>query len=292
MARQLGGNIVLASAGNGSIATLANGNVVSGSEHFVSAGNQTLDERDETLLSSDGTVIGSQTLASDPFFDTSSTLPYSFAALPNGNFAVVISEGNGAVVAQIHDPNGVPLGSPVTLDNSGGGVDTATLSNGNFVATWQTNAGVRAAILNPDGSVSTAGFPVTTTVGTLSSVASLAGGGFVVTWDDINGAGLNAQLFSSAGQATSPSFVVAPQTMSVLQPFNDSVGLANGNYVVAWGGADEIDAQIYNGVNPVGSVLTLGAVWCGGDDTGRYERRVCPRHRSFRHERRRDGDGC
>jgi hypothetical protein len=269
MARQLGGDIVLASGGSGSITTLANGNVVSGSDHFVVAGGQTLDERDETLLSSDGTVIGSQMLASDPFFDTSSTLPDSFAALPNGNFAAVVSEGNGTVVEQIHDPNGVPLGSPVTL-GSGGGVDTATLSNGNIVATWETNTDVRAAILNPDGSVSTAGFPVTTD-GTLSSVASLAGGGFAVTWDGIIGgsgaAGLNAQLFNSVGQATSASFVVTPQTMSVVQPFNDSVGLANGNYVIAWGGAGgKIDAQIYNGTNPVGSPLTIGNAGEGAEN--------------------------
>jgi hypothetical protein len=277
MARQLGGTIDYARSNlsfdsnggqaaftlgfdyGGSIITLQNGDIIAASGQTTAPQNGGVGF--VNVLSPQGVVLGSHQTPGGGIGPT----PVPLAPLPDGSFLVDLSElGVTDTPVQIYSPSGTPVapvGSPTTIGGPASGA--AALANGQFVVTWTDFSNTadpiaHASFFNADGSVANANI-LTASHGTDPSVSQLAGGGFVVTWGDASGAlgdpngGIAAELFNSAGQATTAPFLVAtsPNTSNV-------IGLKNGNYVVTWfDGTGELEAQIFDGSTKVGSAFRV-----------------------------------
>jgi len=149
----------------------------------------------------------------------------------------------------------------------------ATLSNGNMVLTFTDHSDdpdgdIRARLFASDGAPVNLDFAVDgddSFDDSDSDVASLADGGFVVTWTrnfvgDNND--IRARIFNSDGTPRT-DFIYVDSDSSLNTSASQVIGLANGNFVVAWqqepvaGGSTEVRYRIYD---PNGNPITGSAL--------------------------------
>jgi Ca2+-binding RTX toxin-like protein len=171
--------------------------------------------------------------------------------LANGGFVAVwqsnADRGFGyddSIKAQYFNAKGKPVGTELTIDEiahpSNVAAAATTLSDGSVVITWTNGydngrGQILGQHLSASGKAVGGNFVVEEYAhpnGARSSVTALSGGGFMVAWDAIEPRGINARIFSAAGKAVGPTFLVSDEyanyeSASVVQ-------LANKDIVVAY----------------------------------------------------------
>lgn len=202
--------------------------------------------------------------------------------LANGNLAVLWAGRMGSWTNQIFmnlfDPDGTPLGSPVTVSNDSSHQtldNAALLGDGNIAVVWRTDGSggaiedVHMRIMAPDGTAVISEQTVATTASGSDSypaIAALEGGGFVVTWSsqqDGSGYGVYGQRYDASGTSLGSSFLVNTTT-SGSQKEATVTGLADGGFFVAWQSDNSANPGIFgqrfdSQGSHVGTEMLIGA---------------------------------
>ncbi|NVK22980.1 MAG: tandem-95 repeat protein [Kangiellaceae bacterium] len=201
--------------------------------------------------------------------------------LPGGGFVIVWESMDGqddesvwGIKARIFDASRNEVASEFLVNEKMLSyqveADVATLPNGNFVVTWQSydgeddtsQYGIKARIFDPLGNEIVPEFLVnerTYRTQRDPAISALAGGGFVISWysddgvDDTSEGAVKARIFDDLGNAVSSEFL-ANQSTEGLQTSPAVVGLAGGDFVVAWQTPDlsstlragEVQARIFD----------------------------------------------
>ncbi len=132
----------------------------------------------------------------------------------------------------------------VVTDNDQWDPVVTSLKDGGWVIVWVSQDGSGTGIyqqrFDRNGNATSPAdmlVNITTTDGQDSpSVASLADGGWIVTWTsaDQDGTGVYQQRFDQSGRALSPADMLVNVTTHSSQSSPSVIGLADGNWVVAW----------------------------------------------------------
>ncbi|MET0529364.1 MAG: hypothetical protein ABW003_13695, partial [Microvirga sp.] len=134
----------------------------------------------------------------------------------------------------------------VVTDNDQWDPVVTSLKDGGWVIVWiskdqdGSGAGIYQQRFDRNGNATSPAdmlVNITTTDGQDSpSVTSLADGGWIVTWTsaDQDGTGVYQQRFDQSGRALSPADMLVNVTTHSAQSSPSVIGLADGNWVVAW----------------------------------------------------------
>jgi hypothetical protein len=189
----------------------------------------------------------------------------SVAALPDGRFVAVWSDGTN-VVGRTYHADGTPATGEYLMqerDAQGSSEPVVTvLADGRIVVAWHDAlpGDIEARLFNPNGTPASAQFTVnfssTANLQFAPAISALANGGFVVTWVHefgLNDVDIHVRAFDLQGSPLGNLVLVdmsgVPETAPAV------AGLPNGNYVVVWqdagspgetdGDGSHIRARIY-----------------------------------------------
>ena len=199
----------------------------------------------------------------------------AIATAPDGSYVVVWTDNNGSdasVHGQRYDRFGEAQGSNFLINQTTSDhqrwISTDSDGTGNFVVTWVgenqdgTPRSVFARRYDADGTPQSGEFRVNTeNTGTQdnASVAVDSDGGFVVVWegDGAGGYDIYGRRYDSSGSPLGGEFQINTLNPGALgEPVVASAD--NGQFVVVWGDADGVQAQLYDesGV-PVGGQFEI-----------------------------------
>ena len=166
----------------------------------------------------------------------------ALATLSTGGFAAVWQGAGGALMAQLRDAAGNPLGAAYALTANGGQADVGALSGGRFAVAYTVDDGgqhrVAYRVVEANGSAGAEHVLDTGADAAMPALATLADGSFAVGWR--SGGTVHVQ-----GVAADGSPAGAAQTYAALGSAYspDIVALKDGGYVVAWGEIN--DGNVY-----------------------------------------------
>lgn len=207
------------------------------------------------------------------------------ASLANGGYVVTWIGWDGSdfgIFAQQFNGGGARVNGEIRVNTAFSDYQTApditSLADGGFVITWSSRGqdgsdfGIYAQRYNATGGkVGGETLINTTTTNSQvdSAVAGLSDGGYVITWESFgqDGSldGIYAQRFNSSGSKVGGETLVNT-TIEGYQSHSTITGLANGGYVISWGGyyEDDLYAQCFDAAgNKVGgeTKVNTSAVW-------------------------------
>ncbi len=225
---------------------LTNGNIL---VYGVRDGAGTAKDLVGQVYSADGTTIGSsfviKSIASGEFEEASVT------ALANGRFAVAWSYGpeyftTYTLETGIFNSDGSVFKAPVQVgSNKANSPEIVTLADGGYAISYY-DGGYKTAVFDASGNATTT-FSAEGYYG--GALAGLRGGGHVTVIQGPSGSAAAIKAYLRGADGTSTEIVI--KSLPGRTAFSDPtvVGLANGNFVVAWfemspEGSELVKAQV------------------------------------------------